>query len=101
VPASANAAIDQAALTPFAGSYRFASLSSRDRQDEVGGLGIRIAIQDDGRLRVLSPIRDAPAAKAGVLANDIITHLDGEATQGKSLDEVLDKMRGPVNSSIA
>jgi len=100
VPASANAAIDQAALTPFAGSYRFASLSSRDRQDEVGGLGIRIAIQDDGRLRVLSPIRDAPAAKAGVLANDIITHLDGEATQGKSLDEVLDKMRGPVNSSI-
>jgi carboxyl-terminal processing protease len=35
------------------------------------------------------------------LANDIITHLDGEATQGKSLDEVLDKMRGPVNSSIA
>lgn len=99
VPASADAGVDQAALAPFAGTYRFATLSSRDRQDEIGGLGIQIAIQD-GRLEVKFPIQGTPAAKAGVMADDIITHLDGKATQGKSLDQVLDKMRGPVNSSI-
>ncbi|WP_369719763.1 serine hydrolase [Bradyrhizobium sp. LLZ17] len=99
VPASADAGVDQAALASFTGTYRFATLSSRDRQDEIGGLGIQIAIQD-GRLEVKFPIQGTPAAKAGVMADDIITHLDGEATQGKSLDQVLDKMRGPVNSSI-
>jgi CubicO group peptidase (beta-lactamase class C family) len=99
VPASADPAIDQAALASFAGTYRFATLSSRDRQDEIGGLGIQIAIQD-GRLRVIFPIQGTPAAKAGVMANDTITHLDGEATQGKSIKQILDKMRGSVNSSI-
>jgi hypothetical protein len=99
VPPAAIVAIDQATLAPFAGTYRFSSSSSRDRQDEIGGLGIQIAMQDGG-LKVISPIRDAPAAKAGVVANDVITHLDGEATQGNSLKQVLDKMRGPVNTSI-
>jgi CubicO group peptidase (beta-lactamase class C family) len=99
VPVPADAAVDRAALVPFAGTYRFATLSSRDRQDEMGGLGIQIAIRD-GRLEVIFSIQGAPAAKAGVVANDIITHLDGEATQGKSLNQVLDKMRGAVNSSI-
>ena len=101
VPASATApaAINQAALAAFEGTYRFASFSSRDRQEPFGGLGIEIRMQD-GLLKVLSPIRDAPAARAGVLANDIITHLDDEATKGMTLNQALGKMRGPVDTKI-
>jgi hypothetical protein len=99
VPASAPAAMDQAALAAFEGTYTFTSLSSRDKQEPFGGLGIRIEMQS-GLLKVLSPIQDAPAAKAGVVANDIITHLDGEVTQGMTLGQALEKMRGPVNTAI-
>jgi CubicO group peptidase (beta-lactamase class C family) len=101
VPASAPAAIDQAVLTAFEGTYRFASSSSRDKQErrEFGGLGIEIAMQD-GLLKVLFPIRNTPAARAGVMANDIITNLDDEATQGMTLNQVLEKMRGPVNTTV-
>jgi hypothetical protein len=54
----------------------------------------------DGLLKVLFPIRDAPAAGAGVMANDIITHFDDAATQGISLNQALEKMRGPVNTAV-
>jgi C-terminal processing protease CtpA/Prc len=93
--------IDRAALAAFEGTYRFASSSSRDKQErrEFGGLGIETAMQD-GLLKVLFPIRDAPAARAGVMANDIITHFDDAATQGMSLNQALEKMRGPVNTSV-
>jgi CubicO group peptidase (beta-lactamase class C family) len=99
-PASAPAAVDQAALAAFEGTYRFASSSARDKQErgEFGGLGIEVAMQD-GLLKVLFPIRGAPAARAGVMANDIITHVDDEATQGMSLNQALEKMRGPVNTT--
>jgi CubicO group peptidase (beta-lactamase class C family) len=101
LPASAPAAIDQAALAAFEGTYRFASPSSRDKQErrEFGGLGLEIAFQD-GVLKVLFPIRGTPAARAGVMANDIITHLDDEVTQGISLNQALEKMRGPVNTTV-
>ena len=55
---------------------------------------------EGGLVKVRSPIRDAPAAKAGVMANDIITHLDGEATQGMTNGQALEKMRGPVNTTV-
>ena len=103
ISATAPAAIDQTELAAFEGIYRFASRSSRDKQEqtlrEFGGLGIEIAMQD-GLLKVVSPIRDAPAAKAGVMADDIITHLDDEPTRGMTLNQALDKMRGPVNTQI-
>ena len=101
VPASAAVPVDAATLAPYAGTYRFASSSSRDKQvpREFAGLGIEIAMQD-GLLKVVSPIRDAPAARAGVMANDIITHLDDAATQGMTLNQALDKMRGPVDTKI-
>jgi hypothetical protein len=101
VPASATApaAIDQAGLAAFEGTYRFSSFSSRDKQEPFGGLGIQIAMQD-GLLKAVAPIRDAPAAKAGVMANDIITHLNDEATRSITLNQALEKMRGPVNTSI-
>jgi CubicO group peptidase (beta-lactamase class C family) len=91
--------LDPATLVAFEGTYRFSSFSAHDKQEPFGGLGIQIAMQD-GLLKVLSPIRDAPAAKAGVMANDIITHLDDEATQGMTLNQALDKMRGPINTKI-
>src|SRR5262249_35742706 len=48
----------------------------------------------------VAPIDDTPAAKAGVMANDIITHLDDSAVQGLTIDQAVDKMRGPVNTKI-
>ncbi|MEG6507978.1 S41 family peptidase [Methyloligella sp. 2.7D] len=66
---------------------------------EFGGLGIEVTMEN-GFVKVVSPIDDTPAAKAGVLANDVITHLDGKEIQGLTLQEAVEKMRGPVNSPI-
>src|SRR5207302_1190210 len=77
--------------------------SFRDMQvqtrGEFGGLGIEVTMED-GLVKVVSPIDDTPAAKAGVMANDIITHLDDEAVQGLTLNQAVEKMRGPVNTKI-
>src|SRR5271167_4350073 len=77
--------------------------SFRDMQvqtrGEFGGLGIEVTMED-GLVKVVAPIDDTPAAKAGVMANDIITQLDDEAVQGLTLNQAVDKMRGPVNSPI-
>src|SRR5215813_7299186 len=66
---------------------------------EFGGLGIEVTMED-GLVKVVAPIDETPAAKAGVMANDIITHLDNEAVQGLTLNQAVDKMRGPVNTKI-
>jgi carboxyl-terminal processing protease len=55
---------------------------------------------EDGLIKVVSPIDDTPASKAGILSNDIITKIDGEQVQGQSLNQAVDKMRGPVNTSV-
>src|SRR5918992_5645412 len=66
---------------------------------EFGGLGIEVTMED-GLIKVVAPIDDTPAHKAGVMANDIITHLDGEPVQGLTLNQAVEKMRGPVNTKI-
>ncbi len=66
---------------------------------EFGGLGLEVT-QENGVVRVVSPIDETPAARAGVKAGDYITHLDGEQVMGLSLTEAVDKMRGPVNTKI-
>jgi carboxyl-terminal processing protease len=66
---------------------------------EFGGLGIEVTMED-GLIKVVAPIDDTPAAKAGIMANDIITQLDGEQVQGLTLNQAVEKMRGPVNSKI-
>jgi carboxyl-terminal processing protease len=66
---------------------------------EFGGLGIEVTMEN-GLVKVVSPIDDTPAAKAGIKPNDFITHLDGEPVAGLSLPEAVEKMRGPINSSI-
>jgi len=77
--------------------------SFRDMQvqtrGEFGGLGIEVTMED-GLIKVVAPIDDTPAAKAGVRAGDIITHLDDEAVQGLTLNQAVEKMRGPVNTKI-
>ncbi|MCW5682676.1 MAG: S41 family peptidase, partial [Xanthobacteraceae bacterium] len=55
---------------------------------------------EDGLVKVVAPIDDTPAAKAGIRANDLITHLDDEAVQGMTLNQAVEKMRGPVNTKI-
>ncbi|HEY8564359.1 MAG TPA: S41 family peptidase [Beijerinckiaceae bacterium] len=77
--------------------------SFRDMQvqtrGEFGGLGIEVTMEE-GVVKVVTPIDETPAAKAGLLANDAITHIDGEAVQGLTLNQAVDKMRGPVGSSV-
>jgi|GraSoiStandDraft_16_1057320.scaffolds.fasta_scaffold401631_2 carboxyl-terminal processing protease len=77
--------------------------SFRDMQQqtkgEFGGLGIEVTMED-GLIKVVSPIDDTPASKAGIMANDIITNLDDEAVQGLTLNQAVEKMRGPVNTKI-
>ena len=77
--------------------------SFRDMQvqtrGEFGGLGIEVTMED-GLIKVVSPIDETPASKAGIMANDIITQLDDEAVQGLTLNQAVEKMRGPVNTKI-
>src|SRR6266481_3673382 len=66
---------------------------------EFGGLGIEVTMEN-GLVKVVSPIDDTPAAKAGIKPNDFITNLDGEPVAGLTLPEAVEKMRGLVNSPI-
>ena len=66
---------------------------------EFGGLGIEVTMEN-GVIKVVSPIDETPAAKAGLLANDLITHLDNEQITGLTLEQAVEKMRGPVNTPI-
>jgi C-terminal peptidase (prc) len=64
-----------------------------------GGLGIEVT-QEDGFVKVVSPMDGTPAAEAGIQSGDFITAVDGESLMGMSLDQAVDKMRGPVGSEI-
>ena len=70
-----------------------------DTKGEFGGLGIEISMEA-GVVKVISPIDDTPAAKAGIKAGDYIVKINGEQVQGKSLMEAVKMMRGPVDSKI-
>ncbi len=66
---------------------------------EFGGLGIEVT-QEEGFVKVVSPIDGTPAMEAGIEAGDFITHVDGESVLGLTLDQAVDLMRGPVGSEI-
>ncbi|WP_416883756.1 S41 family peptidase [Marivita sp.] len=66
---------------------------------EFGGLGIEVT-QEEGFVKVVSPIDGTPAEEAGIEAGDFITHVDGASVLGLTLDEAVDMMRGPVGSEI-
>lgn len=67
---------------------------------EFGGLGIEVTMEN-GLVKVVSPIDDTPAYRAGIQAGDVITHIDSEPVLGLSLSEAVEKMRGPVDTLIA
>ncbi len=73
--------------------------SSDETSGEFGGLGIEVSMEA-GVVKVITPIDDTPAAKAGVKAGDYIVQIDGEQVQGKTLMEAVNLMRGPVGSPI-
>jgi carboxyl-terminal processing protease len=66
---------------------------------EFGGLGIEVT-QENGYIKVISPIDDTPAFRAGVKAGDLITHIDGRSVQGLTLNEAVERMRGAPRTEI-
>jgi carboxyl-terminal processing protease len=70
-----------------------------DTSGQFGGLGIEVTLED-GVIKVVSPIDDSPAQKAGILADDYIVELDGKSVQGMSLDDAVAQMKGKIGTSI-
>lgn len=70
-----------------------------ETKGEFGGLGIEVT-QEDGFVKVVSPIDDTPAYRAGLEAGDFITHIDGESVLGLTLNDAVELMRGPVGEEI-
>jgi len=98
---------DAATLASYAGTYAFPTIDPRDKQApgpggyfarEFGGVGIEIRMED-GRAKVVALVRDMPAAKAGIMANDIVTHVDAEPLQGLTLAQTIAKLRGSVGTT--
>ena len=88
-------------LDPYSG-YMNPEVFKESREDtsgEFGGLGIEVTMEA-GVVKVISPIDDTPAAKAGVKAGDYIVQIDGNQVQGKTLMEAVNLMRGPVGTPI-
>lgn len=77
-------------------SFKDMQVSTRG---EFGGLGIEVTMEE-GLVKVVAPIDETPAARAGVRAGDLITHLDDEQVQGLTLAQAVERMRGPVNTTI-
>jgi carboxyl-terminal processing protease len=67
--------------------------------EEFGGLGLEV-MQEGGLVRVVSPIDDTPAARAGMMSGDVITAIDDAPVQGLTLKEAVDRMRGPAKTSV-
>jgi carboxyl-terminal processing protease len=90
-----------AALDPHSSYLNAKSFDEMQVQTrgEFGGLGIEVTMEN-GLVKVVSPIDDTPAARAGIQPGDFIIELDGQPVMGLSLSEAVDKMRGPVDSDI-
>ncbi|HEY7747240.1 MAG TPA: S41 family peptidase [Aestuariivirgaceae bacterium] len=82
----------------YMNAKRFQEMQVQTR-GEFGGLGIEVTMEN-GIVKVISPIDDTPATKAGILAGDLIVEIDGQQVQGLTLEQAVDKMRGKVNTSI-
>jgi carboxyl-terminal processing protease len=70
-----------------------------DTSGQFGGLGVEIVMEDE-LIKVVSPIDDTPAARAGILSNDLIVEIDGTPVQGLGQDEAVELMRGPVGTDV-
>jgi len=72
---------------------------TEDIHGEFGGIGVEIA-QRQGFLIAIAPLKDSPAEKAGMLAGDIITHIEGENIYGKEIDDIISKIRGKIGTIV-
>ncbi|HAJ45002.1 MAG TPA: peptidase S41 [Alphaproteobacteria bacterium] len=66
---------------------------------EFGGLGLEVT-QEDGLVKVITPMDETPAARAGIKSGDLISHIDGQSIQGLTLSQAVEKMRGPANTQV-
>lgn len=82
----------------YLGPEDFAELQE-STSGEFGGLGIEVGAED-GIIKVVSPIDDTPASKAGIQAGDLIVKINGQPTRGQSMTEAVDKMRGKIGQKI-
>jgi carboxyl-terminal processing protease len=82
----------------FMNAKQFEDMSVQTK-GEFGGLGIEVTMEN-GVVKVVTPIDETPAAKAGIMSNDLITKIDGTEIQGMTLNEAVDKMRGGINTPI-
>src|SRR3982074_3138438 len=64
---------------------------------EFGGVGIEV-MMEDGLVKVVAPMDDPPAAKAGIMSGDFITQIDDDAVQGLTLEQAVNKMKGPIDT---
>ncbi len=104
VPVTAGP-LNAAALTEYAGRYDFGgSSSSLDRQisatDGIGWSGLEFVIVETGGLRVIKPVDGGPAARAGVMAGDLITAVGDASIRGLTLEAAFGRISGPVNAPI-
>ena len=88
-------------LDPHSGYVDQASLDEMQRQSrgEFVGVGLEVAMED-GLLEVVTPIENSPAAKAGISANDVITKIDNKPVRDMTLDQAVEKLRGPKNTAV-
>jgi carboxyl-terminal processing protease len=70
-----------------------------ETEGEFGGLGLQVIVES-GLIKVVAPLENTPAARAGILSGDIITHLDKQPTAGLALEEAVEMMRGTPNVPI-
>ncbi len=91
-----------AGLDPHSAYMNAAEYRDMEAQTDgaFGGLGLEVS-QEDGFIKVISPIDGTPAARANIKPNDLIIEIDGKSVQGLSLDAAVDEMRGPPGSTIS
>jgi carboxyl-terminal processing protease len=88
-------------LDPHSGYIDQANLDEMQRQSrgEFVGVGLEVAMED-GVLEVVTPIENSPAAKAGISANDVITKIDNKPVRGMTLDQAVERLRGPKSTAV-
>ena len=93
-PSQQPAGVSAQQLAAYAGTYEFGAISSGG----FSGVGLDVRLED-GQFKV-TPIEGLPAARAGILAGDVVTQLNGVALKGASLNSVLGRLRGPADSKV-